>query len=210
MQTSLQAFQLRHHTSCPFDWGPPNLDYSFTDASGNRWHRTSQGELRFIYNLANQRRYQEGGRIYKLWKWRDGPHGLRRRIGTRRIRRACPRLRSKANEKQTLKVGGTRARPHRGGNRFLAAPWLGSAAPGGATNRSTPRCRLPGELSAMPAHVTHDLCHSEPDHLVGHLTGPRRGVSPNRPRSQESTITGAFRIGRQNGPCRSVKRSIRP
>ena len=85
-----------------------NLDYSFTDASGNRWHRTSQGELRFIYNLANQRRYQEGGRIYKLWKWRDGPHGLRRRIGTRRIRRAWKR-RSKANEKQTLK--GSQAAP---------------------------------------------------------------------------------------------------
>jgi hypothetical protein len=46
---------------CDLELGVPSkllkdklkLSLSFTDASGNRWHRTENGELRFLHNLAD-------------------------------------------------------------------------------------------------------------------------------------------------------------
>lgn len=35
--------------------GMTNVGMSFTDASGNRWHRSGDGELRFLYNLADRK-----------------------------------------------------------------------------------------------------------------------------------------------------------
>ena len=37
-------------------YGMMKLSLSFTDASGSRWNRTEDGELRFLYNLAEKRK----------------------------------------------------------------------------------------------------------------------------------------------------------
>ena len=44
--------------------------YSFTDASGNRWHRTNVGELRYLYNLSGKKR-----RWRRVMAWVGGSPG---------------------------------------------------------------------------------------------------------------------------------------
>jgi hypothetical protein len=41
--------------------GMTKVAMSFTDASGNRWHRTGDGDLRFLYNLSARAKQNQAG-----------------------------------------------------------------------------------------------------------------------------------------------------